>query len=111
MISVDFAVIVEETTEELAANGVDMAECVLASSMGGVASAADAPAGVTTDPVADARATADSADASDVEANPSFGAAGDSSTVAAAESDGDVVMLETWEGSATGRLAAAAAAY
>lgn len=93
MISVDFAVVVEETTEELAANGVDMAECVLASSMGGVATAAEAPAGAAADPVADAGVTANSKDTSDVEANPSFDAAGASATVAEA-SDGDAVMLE-----------------
>lgn len=107
VISVDFVVVVDETTEELAANGVDKAECVLASSMGGVATAADASAGATANPVTDTGATPDSAGASDAETNPSFNAAGASST-GAAESDGDAVVLE---GSATGRLAAAAAAY
>ena len=110
MISLDIAVVEEETTEELAANGVDMAECVLASSMGGVATAADPPAGAIADSVANAGATANSADVSDVEVNPSFDAAGASSTVAAAR-DGDAVMLDAWEGSTIGRLAAAAAAY
>lgn len=86
VISVDFVVVAEETIEEFAANGVDMAECVLASSMGGVATAADAPAAGTS-------FTVDSADGSDVEANPSCNAAGASSTVASA-SDGDAVMLE-----------------